>query len=134
MKTTLAHLLPAVLASAALAVAAAPSSHAAGPATGSRFSITIDGVEIASFRSLEVADGSVTLRNGTGTRAVQTWALTQKRADPDIVMYSTDGKPVARYHLETAWPSKLESSGLKAGASEVLMESLTLCHEGFDVL
>jgi hypothetical protein len=24
------------------------------------------------------------------------------------VMYATDGTPVARYHLETAWPSKLE--------------------------
>jgi hypothetical protein len=134
MKTTLAHLLPAVLATAALAVAAAPRSEAADSVDGSRFSITIDGYEIASFRSLEVADGSVTFRSGTGTRAVQTWALTQKRADPDVVLYSTDGKAVARYHLESAWPSKVEISGLKAGASEVLMESLTLCHEGFEVL
>jgi hypothetical protein len=25
-----------------------------------------------------------------------------------LVMYATDGAPVARYHLETAWPSKLK--------------------------
>jgi hypothetical protein len=24
-----------------------------------------------------------------------------------LVMYATDGTPVARYHLEMAWPSKL---------------------------
>ena len=40
-----------------------------------------------------------------------------------------DGTPVARYHLEMAWPSKLEVGGLKAGASEVLMETVTLVCE-----
>ena len=36
---------------------------------------------------------------------------------------------MARYHLEMAWPSKLEVGGLKAGASEVLMETVTLVCE-----
>ena len=26
---------------------------------------------------------------------------------PGLVMYSSDSEPVARYHLETAWPSAL---------------------------
>ena len=44
-------------------------------------------------------------------------------------MYNFDGAPVARYHLENAWPSKLEIGSLKAGASEVLMETVTLVCE-----
>jgi hypothetical protein len=44
-------------------------------------------------------------------------------------MYNTDGKPVARYHLENAWPSKIEVGGLKVGASEVLTESATIVCE-----
>jgi phage tail-like protein len=44
-------------------------------------------------------------------------------------MYQADGKPVARYHLEMAWPSKIEIGALKAGASEVLMETVTIVAE-----
>ena len=43
-----------------------------------------------------------------------------------LVIKSADGKPVARYDLENAWPSKLEISGLKAGSSEVLTETMKL--------
>ncbi len=28
-----------------------------------------------------------------------------------IVMYASDGKPVARYHLEHAWPTKIDRVG-----------------------
>ena len=51
------------------------------------------------------------------------------RKSCSLVMYATDGTPVARYHLEMAWPSKLEIGALKAGASEVLMETVTLVCE-----
>jgi phage tail-like protein len=44
-------------------------------------------------------------------------------------MYNTDGKPVARYHLEHAWPAKLEIGTLGAGRTEVLTESVTLVCE-----
>ena len=44
-------------------------------------------------------------------------------------MYNTKGDPVARYHLTNAWPSKLEIGGLKAGSSEVLMETVTIVCE-----
>lgn len=40
-----------------------------------------------------------------------------------LVMFDAAG---ARYHLENAWPSKIEVSMLKTGASEVLMETMTL--------
>jgi phage tail-like protein len=44
-------------------------------------------------------------------------------------MYNYDGQPVARYHLENAWPSKMEIGGLRAGSSEVLMETVTITTE-----
>lgn len=43
-----------------------------------------------------------------------------------LTMYATDGQPTAKYYLESAWPAKIEISGLKAGASEVLYETVTL--------
>ena len=51
------------------------------------------------------------------------------RKSCSLIMYNYDGAPVARYHLENAWPSKLEVSALKAGASEVLMETVTIVCE-----
>ena len=51
------------------------------------------------------------------------------RKSCSLVMYNYDGKPVARYHLEHAWPAKLEIGALKAGASEVLMETVTIVCE-----
>jgi phage tail-like protein len=137
----------------------------AGPAAAAaRFSITIDGVEIASFSELvELFSGidpsalalgsdqkgrlalkklpgkrvppTVTLRRGhTNDSAVFAWHSDALRAatgrrDAVLVAFSTVGEPVARYTLESAWPSLIEISGLKAGASEVLMETVTIVCE-----
>jgi hypothetical protein len=129
----IARILIAVLAATTLAVAASPRSDAAGAPT--RFSLTVDGYEIASFSSMRVAQSMAWLDwgNSAHARELQSWALTQKRADLDVVMYNADGKPVARYHLEDAWPSKLEIGALKSDSNEVAVESLTLCHEGFEI-
>jgi phage tail-like protein len=50
------------------------------------------------------------------------------RRSCSLTMFNADGKPVARYHLEQAWPAKLEIGGLKAGASDVV-EAVTLVAE-----
>jgi len=132
--------------------------------TAARFSITIDGYEIASFAELlgitteveavelmESTDKSVVLKKLPGkvkpptlvlkrgkNTSMELWAwheavlngdIVAARKSCSLVMYSTDGKPVARYHLEHAWPAKLEIGALKAGASEVLMETVTLVCE-----
>ncbi len=47
----------------------------------------------------------------------------------DLSVYSTNGDLVYRYHLTSAWPQKIEIGALKAGASEVLMETLTMTCE-----
>jgi phage tail-like protein len=46
-----------------------------------------------------------------------------------LTMYASDGTATAKYYLENAWPSKVEISGLKAGASEVLYETVTITME-----
>jgi phage tail-like protein len=48
------------------------------------------------------------------------------RKSVSLVAYNAEGSPVARWFLERAWPTKLEISGLKAGASAVLIETVTL--------
>jgi phage tail-like protein len=132
--------------------------------TASRFSITIDGYEIAAFSELQgittqvdVVDflqssdkevmltklpgkrtpPTVTLKRGKNN-SMELWSwheavlagdMAAARKSCSLVMYNTDGKPVARYHMENAWPAKIEVGGLKAGASEVLMESVTVVCE-----
>jgi phage tail-like protein len=132
--------------------------------TASRFSITIDGVEIASFSELqgittsvdvvdfiESSDKEVLMRKLPGKRtpptvvlkrgkntSMELWTwhesvlagnMAAARKSCSLVMYNVDGRPVARYHMENAWPSKVEIGALRAGSSEVLMETVTLVCE-----
>jgi phage tail-like protein len=48
------------------------------------------------------------------------------RKDAQFVIYGADGDPVARWVMQNAWPSKMEIGALKAGSSEVLVETITL--------
>jgi phage tail-like protein len=51
------------------------------------------------------------------------------RKSCSLTMFNTKGEPVARYHLTDAWPAKIEIGALKAGASEVLIETVTIVCE-----
>lgn len=123
-----------------------------------RFSLTIDGVEIAQFAQLatirsEAAPDdlagmllkklpgkrtppTVTLRRGM-TTDLQLWvwheaargAHGEGRKNASLTMFDATGEPVARYHLENAWPSKIEIGALTAGAGEPLFETVTLTCE-----
>ncbi|HSV65916.1 MAG TPA: phage tail protein [Mycobacteriales bacterium] len=132
--------------------------------TAARFSITIDGYEIASFSELagittevvpvdflESTDKEVIFKKLPGQRkpptvtlkrgknsSMELWLwheavlqgnIVAARKSCSLVMYNYDGKPVARYHLEQAWPAKLEIGALKAGASDVLMETVQIVCE-----
>ena len=48
------------------------------------------------------------------------------RKDTTLTMYAADGTPVARYHLENAWPSKLELGELESGTTQLVMETVTV--------
>jgi phage tail-like protein len=80
---------------------------------------------------------TVTLRRGM-TRNIEMAAwhelvilgdVAAARKNVTLTMYNEKGDPVVRYHLTNAWPSKLEIGALKAGASSVLTETVTLVAE-----
>lgn len=142
------------------------------PPTGvmavSRFGITIDGTEIATFQELvgitqevglvEMMDGTdphhvrqlpgrvrpptLTLRRSLTRgmelaawhQAVASGDLSQAKRSATLTMYDAAGKPVARYGLEDAWPSKLEITAVRSGATSTLMETVTLLCEQLERL
>jgi T4-like virus tail tube protein gp19 len=109
--------------------------------TADRFSLTIDGVEIAQFSELagissavERKPATVTLKRGKSNdmglfawhQSVVEGQLAAARNSTTLTMYAPDGAATGGYYLESAWPSEVAISGLKAGASEVLYETVTL--------
>jgi len=80
---------------------------------------------------------TVTLKRGkNGSMELWAWhesvrkgAMDAARRSCSLIMYNAAGTPVAKYWLEKAWPSKLEISAMKAGASEVMYETVTLVCE-----
>jgi phage tail-like protein len=145
--------------------AAGPAVGQTDPITASRFSITIDGYEIATFSELvgmttqiepseywetdragevsikklpgKAKPPTITLKRGMNgslelwawLEAVRSGTMQAARRSCSLTAYNAEGQPVAKYWLEKAWPTKLEVSSLKAGATEALMETVTLTAE-----
>jgi hypothetical protein len=108
-----------------------------------RFTVQIEGLEIAQFAELVALNARATpptiiLKRGKNTsmelwawhEAARTGELAGARKSATLVIYNYDGKPVARYNLVNAWPSKIET-GQESGAGKVAVETLELAHEGF---
>jgi phage tail-like protein len=135
----------------------AAAATAGDPVTAARFELTIDGNAIALFSVLEaittsaevvtakggppagslIKTATVTLRRGL-TRGLEMAAwhelvilgdVAAARKNVTLTAYGPTGNAVARYHLTNAWPSKVEVATLTAGASEVLMETVTMTCE-----
>jgi phage tail-like protein len=52
------------------------------------------------------------------------------RKHGSIVVYDYNNKEVSRYNFMNAWPSKVTTSALKSGATEIVTEEVTLvCEE-----
>ena len=82
--------------------------------------------------------GMVTLKSGVAAAPDQdflTWRQSVENADIQrqdisIVLLDEQRQEQVRYNLRNAWPSKWVGPDLKAGANEVAIEQLELCHEG----
>jgi phage tail-like protein len=133
-------------------VMTAPALFAQARLTAERFVIVIDGFELASFTELGSigAEGKTlaTFEDTTSGRGIATlsrlatanqdmWAwhdaardnLTAAKKDFSLIGYNRRGDPVQRYYVTSGWPAKVEIRGLKVGASEVLMETVTFVAE-----
>jgi phage tail-like protein len=57
-----------------------------------------------------------------------------ERRDITISLLDENHAPVVVWKLLNAWPMKIQSTDLKGEASEVAVESITLVHEGLEIL
>ena len=53
-----------------------------------------------------------------------------ERTNGSIVIYDNAGTEVGRWNFEAGWPSKWSASDLDAGTDDVMIEELTISHEG----
>jgi phage tail-like protein len=62
---------------------------------------------------------------------VETEGPDAARTDCTLELCDYDGSPIATYTIKQAWPSKYTGAAMNAGANEIAVEGITLCHEGF---
>ncbi|NJM08124.1 phage tail protein [Candidatus Gracilibacteria bacterium] len=81
--------------------------------------------------------GDITLKRGITTsmdfwewrKQVEDGKVDGARKDGSIIMYDQDGKEVARWNFEKAWPSKISGPSVKTDDNAVSVEELTIVHE-----
>lgn len=56
------------------------------------------------------------------------------RRSVTIKLLNENHQPIITWILENAWPSKVQSTDLKADANEVSIETMELVHEGLTIL
>lgn len=83
---------------------------------------------------------NVTLKRGTfalDNQYYEWWNTvklnTIERRDITIKLLNEEHLPVITWVLENAWPTKVQSTDLKADGNEVAIESIELVHEGLTV-
>ncbi len=82
--------------------------------------------------------GDITLKKGTTDsldlykwrKLVEDGKLTEARRNIAVMVLDDEGKPTARWEFENAWPSKYDAPDLKATGNEIMIEKLTIAHEG----
>lgn len=84
--------------------------------------------------------GDITLKRGvTDNMVVWDWhklvmdgKIDEARKNGSIVLYDYAGGETARWNILNCWPNKVTINGLQAGSSDVLVEEMSLAHEGLE--
>ena len=58
---------------------------------------------------------------------------TIERRDITISLLNEDHDPVVTWKVKSAWPTKIQSTDLKADGNEVAIESMEIVHEGLTI-
>ncbi|HKD14305.1 MAG TPA: phage tail protein [Candidatus Angelobacter sp.] len=83
---------------------------------------------------------NITLKRGiTIDRSLWDWVKQTvqgnvRRANMLIVLLDDQGQDLMRWKVREAWPCKYEGPTLNAKGNEVAIESLEVCHEGFELV
>jgi phage tail-like protein len=84
--------------------------------------------------------GNITLKRGTfnSDNEYYAWWNTVKlnqieRRDMTISLLNENHEPVMVWKVKNAWPSKVQSTDLKADGNEVAIETLEIVHEGLKI-
>lgn len=84
--------------------------------------------------------GNITLKRGTfkGNNEFFAWwntvsLNTIERRDVTISLLNEKHEPVVVWKIKNAWPSKVQSTELKADGNEVAIETIELVHEGLTI-
>jgi phage tail-like protein len=59
---------------------------------------------------------------------------TQYRREVTIKLLDEEHKPIITWALTKAWPTKIQSTDLKADGNEVAIETMVLVHEGLSIV
>jgi phage tail-like protein len=83
---------------------------------------------------------NITLKRGTfkSDNEYFAWWNTVKlntieRRDITISLLNEDHEPVITWKVKNAWPTKIQSTDLKADGNEVAIESMEIVHEGLSI-
>lgn len=57
-----------------------------------------------------------------------------ERRDLTIALLNEEHEPVVVWQVKNAWPTKIQSTDLKADGNEVAIESMELVHEGLTIV
>jgi len=126
----------------------AASSAARDAITAARFSIVVDGYEIASFTKFDsMVDPSTSAPSqaisltGGHSHSPQLWAwheavlmgdIVAARKSCSIVMFDYKGTPIARWELKQAWPVKYTGVTMSNGRG-LKTEGVMLLYDGIDL-
>ena len=83
---------------------------------------------------------NITLKSGTfaGDNEFYEWwntvSLNQiERRDITIKLLNEEHEPVVTWKVKNAWPTKIQSTDLKADGNEVAIQTMELVHEGLSI-
>ena len=65
-------------------------------------------------------------------KLVEEGKVAEARKNGSIVLFSHEGKEIARWDFVNAWPSKINGPSVNATSNEVAIEELELAHEGYE--
>ena len=125
------------------------NAHRFDPYKNFKFLVKIDGRPVAGVVNVTGLTGAarklrgiqkypnVTLKRGvTSDTKFLKWAtaLSDSRREVVIEIYNAAGTLEKAYKVHRGWVSKYEAANLDARGNEVAIESLTLAHEGIEVM